>query len=264
MVGVMPAARVMARTSPVCSWVINVMTVPARAGARRTTGAVQVGLVLGGRVGVHDQGDVVHVDAARRDVGGDQGARLAGVERVHVAGPRALAEVAVQLDRRHAAAVELAGQGLGAVLGAREDDGAAGCAGQVDQHRHALLTGEVQDVVVHRGDRRLRRVGLVGDGLLEELLDQDVDALVERGREQQPLAVLRSGGEESAYGGQEPEVGHVVGLVQHGDLDGAEVAVTLLDEVLEAAGAGEDDVDATAQALDLRVLADAAEDGAGA
>ena len=43
----------------------------------------------------------------------------------------------------------------------------------------------------------------------------------------------------------------------------AQVAVTLLDQVLEPAGAGQDDVDAAAQALDLRVLADAAEDGAG-
>ena len=41
----------------------------------------------------------------------------------------------------------------------------------------------------------------------------------------------------------------MVGLVEDGDLDLAEVAVTLADEVLEAAGAGQDDVDALAQAL---------------
>ena len=56
----------------------------------------------------------------------------------------------------------------------------------------------------------------------------------------------------------------MVGLVEHGDLDRAEVAVALADEVLEPAGAGDDDVDAAAQAVDLRVLADAAEDGLGA
>ena len=100
-------------------------------------------------------------------------------------------------------------------------------------------------------------------GWLKELLDQDVDAPVEGGREEQPLALLRGRGEEPAYGGQEAEVGHVVGLVEHGDLDGAEVAVTLLDEVLEPARAGHHDVDAAAQPLHLRVLADAAEDGAG-
>ena len=38
--------------------------------------------------------------------------------------------------------------------------------------------------------------------------------------------------------------------------------VALADEVLEPAGAGDDDVDAAAERRDLRVLADAAEDGA--
>ncbi len=60
--------------------------------------------------------------------------------------------------------------------------------------------------------------------------------------------------------GRKPEVGHVVGLVEHGDLDGVELAVALTDEVLEPAGAGDDDVGAAAQAQDLRVLADPAVD----
>src|SRR6185436_10871674 len=38
--------------------------------ARRTARAVQVRLVLDRRVGVHDEADVVDVDATRRDVGG--------------------------------------------------------------------------------------------------------------------------------------------------------------------------------------------------
>ena len=38
---------------------------------------------------------------------------------------------------------------------------------------------------------------------------------------------------------------------------------TLLDQVLETTGAGDEDVDAGAQRLHLGVLADAAEDGAG-
>ena len=53
----------------------------------------------------------------------------------------------------------------------------------------------------------------------------------------------------------------MVGLVEDRDLDGVEDDVALLHEVLEPAGAGDDDVDARAQAGDLRVLADAAEDG---
>ena len=43
-----------------------------RSGSRRAARAVQVRLVLGRRVDVDDEGDVVHVDPARRDVGGDE------------------------------------------------------------------------------------------------------------------------------------------------------------------------------------------------
>ena len=56
----------------------------------------------------------------------------------------------------------------------------------------------------------------------------------------------------------------MVGLVEDRDLDGVEAHVALADEVLEATGAGDDDVDALADRGDLGVLADAAEDGAGA
>ena len=56
----------------------------------------------------------------------------------------------------------------------------------------------------------------------------------------------------------------MVGLVEDGDLDAGQVDVALADEVLEPAGAGDEDVDAGGERLDLRVLADAAEDdGAG-
>ena len=87
----------------------------------------------------------------------------------------------------------------------------------------------------------------MGDRVGQEALDEDVDAAVERGREQQPLAVARGLVQQPAHGGQEAEVGHVVGLVEDGDLDRVEVGVALLDEVLEPAGAGDDDVDAGAQ-----------------
>jgi len=92
------------------------------AGSRSASGAVDIGLELGRRVGVDDQLNVVDVDPASGDVGRDQGARGAGVEGGEIAGASVLSEVAVQLDRRHPQRVEFASQGLGAVLGAREDD----------------------------------------------------------------------------------------------------------------------------------------------
>jgi hypothetical protein len=198
------------------------------------------------------------------DVGGHQRGRRAGGERGEVPGARVLRQVAVQLDRRHALLVELAGHVLRAVLGAREDDRATGCGGQVDQHRDPRVLADVQHVVGHGADRRLRRVDAVRHGVGQVALHQDVDTTVERGGEQHPLAAARRGVEQALHAGQEAEVGHVVGLVEHGDLHRAEVGVTAADVVLEPARARDHDVDAVAQAADLATRLHAAEDGDGA
>ena len=92
-VGVMPALRVRSRTSATWSSVISVTTVPVGAGPGGAAGAVQVGLVLDRRVGVDDERDVVDVDAACGDVGGDQRGRAALGEGVQVAGAGVLARL---------------------------------------------------------------------------------------------------------------------------------------------------------------------------
>ncbi len=100
------------------------------------------------------------------------------------------------------------------------------------------------------------------DRATQELAHQAVHGLVEGGREEQPLTGGRRLREQPAHARQEAEVGHVVGLVEHGDLDVGEAGVTLADEVLEPARAGQHDVGGL-QTADLRVLADAAEHGLG-
>ena len=117
-----------------------------------------------------------------------------------------------------------------------------------------------EDAVRHLALRDALVVDLVADLVAQELADEAVDAAVERGAEQHALSALRGGREDAGDAGQEAEVGHVVGLVEHGDLDAVQAHVALLHEVFEAAGAGHDDVDAGAQRGLLRLLADAAED----
>ena len=94
----MPARRINAWVSLRCSGSTTVTTSPALPGACGATGTVQVGLVLGGRIDVDDQFDVVDVHAARGDVGGHQHACLAGGERREVAVTGGLRKVAVQVD----------------------------------------------------------------------------------------------------------------------------------------------------------------------
>ena len=59
----------------------------------------------------------------------------------------------------------------------------------------------------------------------------------------------------------EAQVEHLVGLVEHQDLDAREVAVALLDQVEQAAGRGDQDIDAARQILAVLVDRGAAEHG---
>src|SRR5450759_625382 len=96
-----------------------------------------------------DQVDVVDVDAASRDVSGDQGAGRAALKRIHVAGAGVLGEVAVKLDGRNPGGVELLGKLLGAVLGAGEDHRAARGRREVDQHRKPGVRSHMEDCLLY-------------------------------------------------------------------------------------------------------------------
>ena len=61
--------------------------------------------------------------------------------------------------------------------------------------------------------------------------------------------------------GQEAHVGHAVGLVDDDDVDLVEAQRAAVDEVLEATGRGDDDLDAAAEHLHLLLHAGAAVDG---
>ena len=114
------------------------------------------------------------------------------------------------------------------------------------------------------GHRRYVRRGLVDrvQHLVVEVFAHElVDPVVEGRGEQHPLS--RPGGliHDPGDDGEKTEVGHVVGLVEHGDLDGIERDELLLHEVFEPAGAGDDDVNAGLECCDLPLLRDPAEDG---
>ena len=112
----------------------------------------------------------------------------------------------------------------------------------------ASAVSDLEDVVGHRVDVAVGLVDGVQHLVVQEALDELVHAVVERRREQQALAAGRRLVEDARDDGQEAQVGHVVGLVEHGDLDGVEGDEALLHQVFEAAGAGDDDVDAVLRA----------------
>ena len=198
--------------------------------------------MLGGRIAVHHQLHVVDVHAAGGDVGNHQHPRRPGGERRQVAVTRRLGQVAVQVDRGDTRLGQLAGELAGLVLGAQEQDRRPVPEARVCTSLRlasAPSTWNTWWVIAETGSSGCRRVR---DLLAQEPLDQLVDPVVQGRREQQPLPAGRGGRQDAGDARQEPQVGHVVGLVDHGDLDAVEADQLLAHQVLEPSRAGDDDV----------------------
>jgi hypothetical protein len=111
---------------------------PRATGTARTTAAVGVVLRLAGQVEVEHVGHVLHIDAARSHVGGDQQADAPGPVTAHHMVALCLAQVPVDGIGVVAITHQGGGEVLGLVLGAAEHD-----AEQVGVRIHETLQGRV-------------------------------------------------------------------------------------------------------------------------
>ena len=166
----------------------------------------------------------------------------------------------MEFSRGHPGPGQLAGELLRTVLGPGEDQYPLVAAGQGGDNRHPVGRRDGQQMVDDLG-RRGGAVDGVPGRAVQETPREDVHRPVQGGGEQQSLPFRRSGVKQPPYDRQEPQVGHVVRFVDHADLDIAEVAVVLLDEVGQPPRAGDDDIGAVAQGRHLRALRGTAENG---
>ena len=114
-----------------------------------------------------------------------------------------------------------------------------------------LLRDQLGGLVAARDLDQHRRV--------QQAIGEGLDLVAEGGREQQALLLLRQHREHLLDVVDEAHVEHAVGFVEHEDLDVREVERALAVVVEQAARRGDEDVDAAAQLVDLRLHADAAE-----
>ena len=139
-------------------------------------------------VEVDDAEHRVDVDTPRRHVGGDEGLDGIGGKGSQRALTLGLRTAAVNRRRGDTAGAELAGQSIGAVTGPAEDDRAsvAGNGGgrELDAVAPRRPPEEMVDLGVVVAD-----VHDMTAGLALVSADENVDVAVERGREQQRLAV---------------------------------------------------------------------------
>ena len=234
-------------------------------GATRATDAVHVGLVVVGALVVDDVRDVVDVDAACCDVGGDEHVDLSGAELLECLLACHLTEVAVDGADGETALGEVVCDLLGGALGAREDHRRAAAVGLQDACDEFGLVHRVCAVHVLRG--ALVHRGVVGvlcadvcRTLQERAGEGDNGAGHGRGEEHR-LLLLGQCRHDAFDVGEEAEVEHFVGLVENENGYLAEDQVALLREVEETAGGADDDVDALVELGDLRLVRATTVDG---
>ncbi len=214
-----------------------------------------------GHVVVYDVRDVLDVDAAGGDVGGDEDAVLAGREAFEGGGPLRLRAIAVDGVGVVTEALELFGDAVGAVLGAREDE-----KGALLFRQH--LVEQAEFLILHDGiDAELDLIGGLGggadldaDGLLDVVLDDLGDVGVEGRGVAHGLAGLGEGTDDAADSGEEAHVEHAVYFVEDEHVDGADVNLAAAEEVFEATGGSDDEARTAINVVELSVLGEAATD----
>ena len=229
-------------------------------GAGRATRAVEIVLVVARRVDLEDETDIVDVDAAGGDIGGDEHRDPTLTEGAEHPVADSLRKTSVEGGGEDATLPQLTGDPVGAELRAGEDDRRALTVGDLGGDGLLVLGIDQEHVVTHRRHGGLRVVGRVGDRVGHVLLDEGVDAAVQGGGEEQSLTTLGDGVEDARHLLDEAHVGHVVGLVEDGDLDLVEVDGTAIHEVDESARGGNEQVDALGQRIDLLVVGQPAGD----
>ena len=144
-------------------------------------------------------------------------------------------------------------------LGAGEDHRQAAALRLQDPGHHLDLVHGVRPVDV-LGDRLERRPVVGGvdrpdvRGLGHEPAGQRHHGARHGRREHHHLPAVRRERQQPLDVGQEPQVEHLVGLVEHQHLHVRQVEVALLGQVEQSAGGADDHLDAAPQRLDLRLV----------
>jgi hypothetical protein len=188
-------------------------------------------------------GDVAHVDAAGGDVRGDEGVDAARVELGEGALALALGLVAVHGDRGEVVLGQALDQAVGAVLGAHEHERAPALALEArDEGVDLALVVDLEEAVLDGALVGLGVLVLVAAGVAGVGVGQAAGLAVERRGEHDGLAVGGDLLDDAVDRRAEAHVEHAVGLVEDERADVAQGERAAVEQVLQAAGGGHEDV----------------------
>src|SRR6266851_2317133 len=204
-------------------------------------------------VEIEDVRQALDVETARRDVARDQQADLVVLEALERLGALRLRHVAMQCGDVEAVARQRFLEDVDILLAIAEDDGVAHflAADQAAQRFALLLAIDHDERLLDEQSRRGRRRN--GDflGVGQEGIGQAADLRRHGRREEQSLAQSRQEADDALDIRDESHVEHAVGLVDDEDLAIGEQDLAALDEVEQAAGGGDQHVDAALELANL-------------
>ncbi len=167
----------------------------------------------------------------------------------------------MERHRGHAFALQLLGETVGAVTGSGEHDRGAGVGNHpcgvletvTPLHPPEVMGGITGGIVLN--------LGLMVDRVVLVALGEHRNVAIQRGREEDGLAIGGGHIEETAHRGQKAHVRHPVCFVHHDQIDVTEIDDTLGDQVLQPSGAGDEQVDSLLELGALRAVGHAPVDG---
>ena len=213
---------------------------------------------------VDDGRQLGNVQATGRHVGGHQHLDLAGLEAVQRLQALLLGLVAVDGLGQEAFLLQMPCQTTRTDLGIGKDDDLLD-ATLADERPHRVTLevfgGHVVDRLLDVLGQRVGPCHLDELRLVQEALGQLADLVREGGREHEVLTARAEQIDDALDVGQEAHVQHPVRLVQHQQLHLRQVHRLLLDVIQQPPGGSDEDLDAGAQCIGLRLHVDATEDG---
>jgi len=214
-----------------------------------------------GKIVVDDMGDVLHVDAASGDVGGDEDAILPPLEAGEGRGALRLRAVAMNHGGVDALAVEALGDAFGAALGARENKAAAAfIVEQVVEHIGLAVFGDFEGLETDIFGRLGSGAESEADRILCVIAHELRHGAFHRCGEAESLALARQDADDAPNGREEAHVQHAIGFIEDEGFDAAQRDEPAVEIIFEAAGSGDDEARALSDGIELAAFRQTTDD----
>ena len=211
---------------------------------------------------IENMADIGNVQSACGNVRGDEEAQLAGLETRQRRRPGRLVQIAVDRGCREAVTLQGPGNDIDVALAVGEDDAVAHA---VAVHRGAqggaLVLGgaaaQLDQVLLDIGTGGGRTGDFDADRVVQEAVDQALDLLWHRGREEQHLPARRHHVEDALQIRDETHVQHAVGFVDDEELHARHQQLATLEMIEQAARRGDQHIGALVEDFLLGTEGDA-------